>query len=183
MMYHRRQKINSRIHLPWQILAAGFLALMIFCVGLFYLRLGQDEEKFFNSFTDVESGVESKSETTAFLPQQTAAIKNLSDSAEVGVATRGVENSILYFTIRASLPAIDRETEFYEVWLMRQVPFDFISVGEMVTNDLGEFVLEWAGEAADWLQFNKAVITREAKDGNSAPANKVAEGIFLGEEN
>lgn len=183
MFYYRsRARSKFRFRLPWQILLAGFFALVIFCAGLFYLRSGQDEDivkNFFGSFEDAESALETKDDSIAFLPQESAVIKNLSDGAEIGAATRGAENSILYFTIKVSLPVIDRETEFYEVWLMRQVPFDFISVGEMTTNDSGEFVLEWAGEAADRFQFNKVVITREAKDGNSAPANKVAEGAFL----
>ena len=81
--------------------------------------------------------------------------------------------------MKASLAPIDRENFFYEGWLLRPVPFHYFSTGEMVTNSLGEFVLEWEGKLGqDYRAYTRVVITLEAKDGNPDPAAHIVEGIF-----
>jgi hypothetical protein len=49
----------------------------------------------------------------------------------------------------------------------------------MVTNDLGEFVLEWVGEEGKkYEDYTQIVVTLETKDGNPDPAGHVLEGEF-----
>ena len=80
----------------------------------------------------------------------------------------------------------DRENFFYEGWLLRPVPFDYFSTGEMVTNFLGEFVLDWnsstsswqAGPSTNYWAYTRVIITLEAKDGNPDPDRHILEGEF-----
>ena len=173
--YNCRQKTNSRFRLPMQIIAAGILALIIFCAGFHYLRTNQKTNP--NDATVLPSPFRGET-TVANLPTQSTPIKNLSNNLEIGEANRGIENKILYHTVKISLQEINREAEYYEGWLVRQSPYDFFSTGEMVTNDLGEFILEWAGEHDDIVSYDRVVITRELRDDNPAPSEHVAEGMF-----
>lgn len=180
-MYYR-QKTKSHFRLPLQIIGVGILTLIVFGVGLFYLRSGQKNRSENNNavydLDNPQNPFNPSSDNNAVLQKQTAVIKSLSSNLEVGSADRGIENGILYHTIKVSLPEINRETEFYEGWLVRQAPYDFFSTGEMVTNNLGEFVLDWAGEHSDIVSYDRVIITREARDDNPAPAEHVAEGVF-----
>lgn len=108
-----------------------------------------------------------------------AALYDVRDSLKVGVARRGVEDGKPYFEIVMNPPAIDRETHAYEAWIVRPVPYDYFSVGEMVTNDLGEFVVRWEGEkGTDVDEYTRVVVTLEAKDGNPDPGEQVIKGVF-----
>jgi|GEM_PF-935791 len=195
MNYYRcHQKNNSRLRLPLQIIGVGIFALIIFGAGLFYLRTNQNQNTVepttnaaynpnnpknpINPPPSLGYGGRGSSDNNTVLPKQTTTIKSLSSNLEVGTAERGIENNILYHTVSVTLPEINRETEFYEGWLVRQAPYDFFSTGEMVTNDDGDFVLEWAGEHSDITSYDHVVITREARDGNAAPSAHVAEGGF-----
>lgn len=185
MMHYRcHQKNNSRLRLPLQIIAVGILALIIFGAGLYYLRTNQNKntaESTMNAAHNPDNPtnpINPSSDNNTILPKQSTAIKSLSSNLEVGTAERGIENDILYHTINVTLPEINRDTEFYEGWLVRQAPYDFFSTGEMVTDDDGDFVLEWAGQHADIISYDHVIITREARDDNVAPSAHVAEGGF-----
>jgi len=96
-----------------------------------------------------------------------------------GTARRNFRVGRYELSIKASLPEIDRETHFYEVWLLRKIPYDFFSVGEMVTNELGEFVLVFEGEEeVDLSDYQQVIITRQVYDGNSDPGRHIVEGEF-----
>lgn len=118
-----------------------------------------------------------------------AELKSLAADGAQGIATRGEKDGHFYFTVTTTLLPIDRETQAYEVWLIRQLPYDFISLGEMVTNDLGQFIREWEpavpqpGDArinlfADYAGYTSVLITRETKDGNADPGAHVMKGEF-----
>jgi hypothetical protein len=147
------------------------LAFLIFCGGLYYLRTSKKDNVVQTDIVDVAN-------TPVSFPKQTTVLRQLSDNAEIGFADRGLENGILYHTVKVSLPAIDRQKEFYEGWLARQSPYDFFSTGEMVTNELGEFILEWVGEHDEAISFDKIIITKELYDNNPEPSERVAEGVF-----
>jgi len=179
--YRSNQRTKFSFRFPLQIIGLGILTLLIFSVGLYYLRSSQKKETSENetasiNFVGATLGVQNNSSTD--FAKQKATIKSLSSSLEIGSAERGMEKGILYHTIKISLPEINRETEYYQAWLVRQTPYDFFSTGEMTTNNLGEFVLEWAGEHSEINSYDKVIITREARDNNSSPSNQVAEGQF-----
>lgn len=108
-----------------------------------------------------------------------AVLNDVAGGTGHGTATRGTKDGLYYHTVKVSLPPIDRQAFDYEGWLVRTVPFDYFSTGTMVTNSLGEFVLEWSGEKGkDYGDYTKVVITLEPKDGNPDPAQHIVEGIF-----
>lgn len=175
-VFNKRRKFKQ----PTKIVFFGLLMFLIFLVGLCYFRFDEwqgNKEVITKTASETPNPV--FSEIDPLTMSKEAIIKSSDSNVEVGRATRGVENQVFYFSIKADLPTIDREKEFYEGWLIRQKPYDFISVGEMTTNNLGQFVLEWAGDVNNLPYFSKVVITREAKDGNAAPSTiKAGEGIF-----
>lgn len=107
-----------------------------------------------------------------------AALIDVSGGSSTGTATRATVDGQFSVAFKASLPDIDREKEFYEAWLVRQVPYDFFSIGEIVTNDDGEWVLEWNGAAGKFDGYARMVVTREPKDGNADPSGHVLRGEF-----
>jgi len=104
----------------------------------------------------------------------------LGTGEEIGEARRGEKDGAYYLRVKTALPMIDRESQFYEVWLLQQIPYAYFSAGEMITNDLGEFVLEWDApeKAVSYNGYTRVIITLEVYDENSDPASHVAEGIF-----
>ncbi len=97
-------------------------------------------------------------------------------------AERETDGGQFFLSIKASLPDVDRETYAYEAWLLRQVPYDYFSVGDFVTNDVGEWVLEWSAStdsgAGKYDAYTQIVVTVESKDGNPDPSRHVLEGEF-----
>ncbi len=104
----------------------------------------------------------------------------LGSGEEIGEARRGEKDGAYYLRVKTSLPAIDRETQFYEVWLLQQIPYIYFSAGEMITNDLSEFVLEWDATKEDvsYDGYTQVIITLEVYDENPDPASHVVEGVF-----
>jgi len=181
-MYHHQKSKSKNFNSLLQIVGLGFITLVIFILGFRHLR-GEEKKAGGEEMIEVVSGNQvatnsSGSVSIENLSSQEAVIKSLASGLEIGSAVRSFEKGILYHTMTVSLPEINRETEFYEGWLVRQTPYDFFSTGEMVTNSAGEFVLEWAGEHKDIISYDRVVITREARDDNDAPAEHVAEGGF-----
>ena len=96
-----------------------------------------------------------------------------------GKATRDIEEEQFHHVVRASLPGISEEYYYYEGWLVRPVPFEYFSTGDMVHNEDGEWVLEWFGEEnKDYSSYTEVVITLEPRDENPAPDIHILEGRF-----
>jgi len=98
----------------------------------------------------------------------------------LGEAERGVKDDRYYFEAELSLPEIDRDVHYYQVWLIRKLPYDFFSLGEMVTNDDGAFMIEWVAgdDDVDYFEYTGIVITVNQYDGTSDPIVKRVEGEF-----
>lgn len=108
-----------------------------------------------------------------------AALNWVASGERVGAATRGEKDGRYYFEMKTSLPEIDRETQYYQVWLLSRLPYDFFSLGEMVTDDDGYFVLEWeAQNDEDYSNFTQVIVTVNHYGGNSDPGVHLAEGAF-----
>ena len=119
---------------------------------------------------------------TKIIGQQLAKLTPVTGRSGKGTAARELMGSVFFHYIKAALPAIEREAYFYEGWLVRPVPFDYFSTGEMVTNDLGEFVLQFEGDPRGaYEEYTRVVITLEKYDGNPDPADHILEGEFTGE--
>lgn len=173
--HHNHKKSKSFFRRPVAgAISLGFLAIILFAAGLYHLR--SEEWQKSREETVAVSATAALGSNQLKIMSRDVTIKSLSSGLEIGSATRGIENGIFYHTIKASLPVVDREKEFYEAWLLCQTPFDFFSTGEMVTNEDGEFVLEWAGSHNDIENYSHVIITREARDNNPVPGERVAEG-------
>ncbi len=122
--------------------------------------------------------------STAAGTAREAVLRDVSGGSSTGTATRATADGQFSVALKASLPEIDREKELYEAWLVRQVPYDFFSLGEIVTNDDDEWVLEWqatslaSNVAGKFDGYTRVVVTREAKDGNPDPSGHVLRGEF-----
>jgi len=174
---HCRNKPKSFFCRPaFGFIVFGLLTFVVFAAGLYHLR--NDEWK--NGGEEVAENLGTVGAViTASVPDEISRetkIKSLASGEEIGAATQGIDKGVFYHTVKISLPAIDREKEFYEGWLLCQTPFDFFSTGEMVTDVEGNFVLEWAGNHDDIDDYTHVVITREARGSGAAPGEKVAEG-------
>jgi predicted transcriptional regulator len=97
----------------------------------------------------------------------------------VGEARRGKKDERYFFELKATLPEIDREVFFYEAWLVRPIPYGFFSAGELVTNEEGDFIVEWEGEnEKDYSGYVEVVITRQEYQGSTDPQAHIVEGTF-----
>lgn len=100
-------------------------------------------------------------------------------SERVGSATRGEKDDRYYLELKTSLPQIDRETSYYQVWLLSRLPYDFFSAGEMVTDEEGHFVLEWpAPDDQDYSGYTQIIITLNQYEGSADPGAHLVEGEF-----
>lgn len=161
----------------------GTSALIVILIGVFAVSVYWFRQKGGRSPATVEEALAPTSaaavSTVLDLQSTEATLQDVSGGSASGQATRGTRDGRYYHTVKTPLPMIDREEFFYEGWLVRPMPFDYFSTGEMVTNNLGEFILEWDGEAEkDYRAYTQVVITLEAKDGNPDPAKHILEGEF-----
>jgi len=100
-------------------------------------------------------------------------------SQKIGEATRGEKDGLAYFHIVMTPPPIDRATQAYVVWLLRPVPFDFFPAGEMVTNDAGEFVIDWLGEKdKTYNEYTRVIVTLQPKGTPDPGAPQVIKATF-----
>ena len=67
-------------------------------------------------------------------------------------------------------------TDFYEGWVVRQQPFDFISTGKLIKQ--GENDVNIYSDLRDLTDYNFYVLTLEPDDGDPAPAEHILEGTM-----
>jgi len=106
---------------------------------------------------------------------------HLMGSQEVqGSVKRGKKDDAYYLEAKMSLPEIDRELYYYMLWIVRPIPYDFLSLGEMTTDEEGNFLLTWqAGDKTEnYLDYDQLVITRQRYGETTDPETKIAEGEF-----
>lgn len=110
---------------------------------------------------------------------KTAQLFLVADWTGLGQAERGRKDDRPFFQIKAELPEIDRALFFYEGWLVRPLPYAYFSMGEMMTNEDGLFVLEWEGQKdQDISDYVQVVITRQEYGGSPDPQVHIVEGMF-----
>jgi len=68
-------------------------------------------------------------------------------------------------------------SDFYEGWIVRQSPFDFISTGKLEKTD-GQYQNTYASEQ-DLTDHDFYVLTLEPDDNNPAPADHILEGTMM----
>jgi hypothetical protein len=179
--FHHR---TSRVGTHGITIGIVFVCFVVFVGAVFWFRTSQKEslETKKDSIVDVLTPTPVASsivEGAIDLESPQATLTNLVSGKVIGTATRGTQDSAYRVAMNASLPEIDREKQFYQAWLVRKIPYDYLSAVEFMTNDLGVFVLEWIGEPQkDYRAYTKVVITLQTKGGDQAPQTHIAEGEF-----
>ncbi|MFH1405492.1 MAG: hypothetical protein ABIH21_05390 [Patescibacteria group bacterium] len=160
------------------------LLAIVFVVAVYQFRKPKEQDA-----GDIVKSIEDvfvQTKGPLFVPEEglfpnsrSATIYDSVTGQSLGTAYRGTKNDKYFFEIVAPLAEIDREIHYYQVWLVRAIPYDYFSAGEMVTNELGQFILEWEGEEEhEYGGYSQIVITREAYDGPEGPSTHIAEGEF-----
>lgn len=180
-LHHKRSSRLGTHALTW-IIVAFFIVVFIFSVVWFRSAKKKQPETKPDSIVNVltpESVSQSVLDSVSSIDNVNATLINVSSKKNVGIATREIIDGKFHISMKSALGEIDREKQFYEAWLVRQVPYDFIPIGEFVTNDLGEFVLDWNGEIGkNYQAYNRVIITLQTKNGDPDPQGHVVEGEF-----
>ena len=168
--------------LAWTVLVVFFL-IILFVYAVKAFRAPKEPEQ--HLVGSIENVLTATSGPTAIVAgaldsdSRRAILYHVTSQEDLGTARRGEKDGDYFLDVLSPLPPIDREALFYEVWLVRPIPFHFISAGEMVTNDLAEFVLEFEGDrGVDYSAYNKVIITLETKAASPDPEIHIAEGEF-----
>lgn len=182
--FHGRRRSSG---VSWTIVVTGLIVIAIaalFACGIWWFRF-RPKPSTEPIVPDTIANVMSPTSVSAADLASTAAgtareavLRDVSGGSASGTASRATADGQFSVALKASLPEIDREKELYEAWLVRQVPYDFFSIGEIVTNDDGEWVLEWKGASGKFDGYTRVVVTREPKDGNPDPSGHVLRGEF-----
>ncbi|MDQ6984941.1 MAG: anti-sigma factor [Candidatus Dojkabacteria bacterium] len=104
-----------------------------------------------------------------------------------GIDTKGLANGSAQMTFQngtfylsaliANLPD-PQEDDFYEGWLVRNEPFDFISTGILVKEEDGVYTNVFESDQ-DLTTYTQYVLTIEPNDSDPAPAGHVVEGELV----
>lgn len=177
---------NNRVRRWGSTAVTAIVVLVLFIVFILAVRWfrsePEQEESVVSSIADVlkpdpisQAVIDGAIDTQS----RQATLNWVASGERVGAATRGEKDDRYYFEMKTSLPEIDRETQYYQVWLLSRLPYDFFSLGEMVTDEEGYFVLEWApGDDEDYSSYTQVIVTLNAYDGSSDPGTHLVEGEF-----
>lgn len=103
-------------------------------------------------------------------------LKDVSGGSSTGVAMTAFKygNYMMHAKFK-DLPPLE-DGYFYEGWVVRKKPFNFISTGEIV-DVRGELVNTYMSED-NWMDHDFYVLTLEPDDGDPAPAAHILEGVM-----
>lgn len=156
---------------------------VIFVVSIRWFRSQSQKEKpFVASIAEVlkpDPISQAVIDTAIDTQSRDAILKWVATGERVGTAVRGEKDGRYYIEMKATLPTIDREVYYYQVWLLQRLPYDFFSLGEMVTDEEGYFILEWeALDDQDYFGYTHLVITVNEYGGSPDPGEHLVEGVF-----
>ena len=158
---------------------------LLFCIGAVFVlsvkAFRSAPKKTVEAFSEPVSAIaqaEVKEQPLAL----TAVFESVAPNPPVPITARRAFAGDLYFLqLEAQLPDPPADALFaYEVWLVRETPFDYLSLGMLQKSfENGAYRIDWKGEQAQKLStYEKIIITQEALDGNTDPGAHVAEGEF-----
>jgi len=163
--------------------------LVVVAVVVFYIRnRGGEPEK---SMTDMmmeneQSSADSmmmddgkkdevmeSSSTYAF----SGVLADVSDGNATGVSMANFADGVYSLVADFSDLPEPEGTDFYEGWIVRKSPFDFISTGEAEKKD-GKY-MNFYSASSDLTDHDFYVLTIEPDDGDPAPAGHILEGTMI----
>lgn len=126
-------------------------------------------------------------EMRGLLYQFSGELSDVTEGAEIrGITTEGNATGVAkanwdgsqYLMVASfeNLPEPQGE-DFYEGWIVRQDPFEFISTGKAVLVD-GVYVNGYRSDM-DLTEYDFYVLTLEPNDGDPAPADHIVEGTMV----
>ena len=173
-----RSRSFGKPTLTWIVI--GVFAVL-FIVSVFWFRESKKKEAHENELGMQNAAVTDSTSTTVapIVSDTTATLMGTSSGKPVGTATRSVDNNVFHLNMSAALPGLDQTKQFYEAWLVRPVPYDFIPAGTFAANNLGALVLDWNGTAGKSYQdYSQIVVTLQNVGGDADPQTHVVEGSF-----
>ncbi|MBI1908539.1 hypothetical protein HYS28_03985 [Candidatus Uhrbacteria bacterium] len=183
----------SRFGAIARIAALVLLAVGIFVLAVWWFRRDASDAETAGAESPVEDGADAtvaedgnalpNGNALPFAAASTVALTARGGSGAAGTAMRTQESGAFRITIVADMPSIDSATTTYEAWYVKPGITDFFSLGELFPRDDGKWGLVWETTDAlartDILEFNRILVTREARDGNPAvSADQVLDGTF-----
>jgi hypothetical protein len=170
--FHLRQNVKQ---MRMWLIVGGLI--LLFIVSMFVFRSKKYEKPVVTP--EVLSASDTVTKIVGELTNPSATLIGVSSNNPVGTAIRTLTTGMFHLSISANLPGIDRESQFYQAWLVRPVPYNYVSAGEFVTNDLGTFVLDWSGSVdKDYSDYTNLVVTLQARNGSPDPQTHIAKGTF-----
>lgn len=183
MQYDRMQTPKKRGRIKTVIGTGGIVAalVVVFFGAVFWFRAPAENVQMVDSIAHiltpdpisaaVFNGIDTESHSAALIQTGTG--------SRIGTAVRGLKDGHFYLEINAALPEIERETQYYQVWLLRKLPYSFFSLGEMQTDEEGRFILEWeAPDDKNYADYTHVIITLNAYEGSADPGTHLVEGEF-----
>lgn len=155
--------------------------VILFIVSVFWFRSSKKKDANENNVGTQNAAVTDSTSTTVapIVSDTTATLNGTSSRKPVGTATRSVENNVFHLNMSAALPDIDQTKQFYEAWLVRSVPYDFIPAGTFIKNDLAASVLDWSGTVGkSYQEYSQIVVTLQNVGGDVDPQTHIVEGSF-----
>ncbi len=136
-----------------------------------------------SSQDDITNGVRALAAAGSLAAQSSMTFAAVNDNAAGGTAQRTVDAAIFAISVVADLPSIDNVKFAYEAWFVKPGITDFFSLGELYPREDGKWGLVWQQSQAlvrsDIAEFQRVIIIREPRDGNTAPSNDhVLDGEF-----
>ncbi len=174
--------------IPWLWIVGGLL--LVFVIVWIFVSLSDNDDRLDEVVEEVVQVTDAETdEIEDILDTDTFEQTSLADPngrGYTGIARRGIENDLFTHVIVADLPAINTDAYFYEGWLVQPGVLQFFSTGEMFAREDGKWGLVWEVQENDQkvnvVDFPRAVITLEPRDGDPAPAaDHVLEGDFVEE--
>ena len=174
----RSSHSSGKQTLTWVVIG---VFVLLFIVSVFWFRGSKKKAADANvPVTQDAASADTTSSTVApIVLGSTATLLGVSSGKPIGMATRSVVDNVFHLNTSVALPGIDPTTQFYEAWLVRPVPYDFLPAGVFVTNNSGAFVLDWNGVAGKSYQdYSQMVVTLQMIGGDADPQGHAAEGSF-----
>lgn len=161
------------------LVGLGFFAL--FVVGVQLFRSGAAPEESQETIADVLTAdpIVGGLTSSSFLEGKDAELVHVVTEQSLGRATRGLFDGRLSVTVNHNALELDHEAFFYEVWLVRKLPFSFLSIGEMIPLEEGGYQLEWESDRErDYREYSRVIVTRETRGSSRDPETHILEGEF-----
>ncbi len=160
--------------------------VLVIIVGIAaYLLIGTDNsEPVSNSKTSVKEQTTKEPEEIVYKYSgelQDATDEKIIRHIDTGGAASGSVEVVLkdgVYTLSATFTGLQQPSgsDFYEGWIINESTSELISVGQAAKSDDNYTISYNMGE--DYSAYTKFVLTIEADDGESAPADHILEGII-----